>query len=546
MLPAKRTIDINEFETSPMKKIKSDPLAISNSLGLLSPPVTPRKNKVSFLELASTATPSTAFNHTSIEPPKKNVSRQLFSPESPYGKAKSLFLRSCKPSSFVLDGREKEASLLHDQIQNSLLSLTSNSIYVSGPPGTGKTAQVTAILRSFIQQDEENMHPELNICTTCINEEVRRFRVININCMTIHSPEQLFSKIYEKVTGIDKKGASAADVSKILLPDNSCHASILVLDEMDNITNKSQQSLFELFSWASNIKSFSNKPSLILIGIANALDLTDRFLPRLRANRINPQVVQFLPYTAEQINQVITNKLLGLLETETGSPSKVPPMVHPASIMFCAKKSAVNTGDLRRAFDIMHTSLDMFERTVLEKQTVHELQAIPMEKLPKVMISQVAKVCSQAFNTDYQKKLKTLNFQQKILLAFLFKYEEKCREESFLISIKKSRGRSSSKSLEDRSINSFFEYYSKQLKFFDKVVSTLKRGEFLEVLTSLENQSVVTISSVNSTKKVGFKSINSGAISFGSNKVVTYIPRQEFCKCCTEVEILQKIMNNAC
>ena len=45
-------------------------------------------------------------------------------------------------------------------------------------------------------------------------------------------------------------------------------------------------------------------------GIANALDLTDRILPRLQARpKCKPELLNFPPYTKDQIVAVLTDRL---------------------------------------------------------------------------------------------------------------------------------------------------------------------------------------------------------------------------------------------
>ena len=53
----------------------------------------------------------------------------------------------------------------------------------------------------------------------------------------------------------------------------------MILDEIDQLVTNDNQVLYTLFEWASKKQS-----RLVLIGIANALNLMDRFLPRLKGN----------------------------------------------------------------------------------------------------------------------------------------------------------------------------------------------------------------------------------------------------------------------
>ncbi len=53
---------------------------------------------------------------------------------------------------------------------------------------------------------------------------------------------------------------------------------MLILDEIDNLNTKDHDVLYKLFEWPNLPES-----RFVLIGIANALDLIDRILPRLKS-----------------------------------------------------------------------------------------------------------------------------------------------------------------------------------------------------------------------------------------------------------------------
>lgn len=80
---------------------------------------------------------------------------------------------------------------------------------------------------------------------------------------------------------------------------------LLILDEIDQLDSKNQSVLYTIFEWPSKLNS-----KLALIGIANALDLTDRILPRLQARLdLKPKLVHFPPYTKQQIIDILTKRL---------------------------------------------------------------------------------------------------------------------------------------------------------------------------------------------------------------------------------------------
>jgi Cdc6-related protein, AAA superfamily ATPase len=82
-----------------------------------------------------------------------------------------------------------------------------------------------------------------------------------------------------------------------------------VLDEIDQLDSRKQSVLYTIFEWPSAPNS-----KLVMIGIANALDLTDRILPRLQARLdLRPQLLHFAPYTKLEIVNILTERLKQVL-----------------------------------------------------------------------------------------------------------------------------------------------------------------------------------------------------------------------------------------
>ena len=86
-------------------------------------------------------------------------------------------------------------------------------------------------------------------------------------------------------------------------PSNVADDRLLVLDEMDHLVTKNLDVLYKLIEYA-------NRPGsrLVLIGIANSLNLPDRFLPRLKAKGLEPRQLSFNPYTTKQIVEIVRSR----------------------------------------------------------------------------------------------------------------------------------------------------------------------------------------------------------------------------------------------
>lgn len=177
---------------------------------------------------------------------------------------------------------------------------------------------------------------------------------------------------------------------------------------------KDQEVLYKIFEWASLPQS-----RLVLIGIANALDLTDRVLPRLRAKNCEPQLLHFNPYQVNDISAIIKDRLTSLNES----------LIQPPAIELCARKVAASKGDLRTALDVCRQAIEIAEKEYKRKTNINPLgnnnsQQQQRQQQPKVTIAHIVKVLQSVFGNPMMEKLNQFNLQQKIVLATLSKVKE--------------------------------------------------------------------------------------------------------------------------
>lgn len=402
--------------------------------------------------------------------------RLVFGKESIYGKTKALLQRSCgtfteKDGSLI--SRKEQFDCISNFLDQSILQHKGNSLYVTGPPGTGKTAQVDAIIRdrfSPIPQDSKTKRAAglTNTWTygsrSRSGDQVETVAISTINCIAVNDPSSIFHKIYSSVAE-KPEGRSVrtmTDLQEFMESYSSTTTFCVVLDEMDKLVHSSLQDtnstrmIFELFLLAK-------LPSirLVLIGIANSLDMKDRFLSRLNLRQdLMPQTLVFQPYSAEQMSDIVMKRLGSLPQC----------IFNPMAVKYAAKRCSGNTGDLRKLFDVLRSSVEVAElERIAKKKTQQE------ESLTKINLQHVAKVFSQFMNHNSTKsRVHTLNMQQRTILCAIVHREK--------IDIFQTHC----------SLDDAYDYYIKFLKGKESL-SPLKRNEFLEVCNALETCGVVNI-----------------------------------------------------
>ncbi|KAK4105522.1 cell division control protein Cdc6 [Parathielavia hyrcaniae] len=456
---------------------------------------TPRHRVMSVGRLSKRMTPQTPSTPSTLQ--------------TVYYQARQLFSRSADPGQLI--GRDDERDQLHQFLDRCKTTRPSGCLYVSGPPGTGKSAMVNKITEEAASESES-------------------VRKAYINCMSIKTSKDLYITLLDQLGG--DTDMSESDVvealQKLFLRKKSTDVFLVVLDEIDHILTMDPESLYRVFDW-----SLQPASRLTLVGIANALDLTDRFLPRLKSRNLKPELLPFLPYTAPQVKRIITERLKTL--APQGAAPDLVPFFHPAAIELCARKVSSQTGDLRRAFEVCRRALDLVESetrlkheneikdTLLQQspsrkilgenrnlaassparpssaqQLLQEsLQTLTVATAPRVTIAHLNKVTAAAFSNGAIQRLKTLNLQQKAALCSLMAIEKRNRAAQAqatstpISTTPSSSSRSRGTSVTAPTIKTLYEAYC-TLCTRDSLLHPLSSSEFREVVGSLETLSLIT------------------------------------------------------
>ncbi|KAI0385760.1 cell division control protein Cdc6 [Hypomontagnella monticulosa] len=477
--PSKRTrnVESKEVEYTPIT-----PTTPRFRDALSKVPVTPRHRVMSAGRVSKRLFPQTPLTPTAVQ--------------TVYHHARQLFSRSADPGQLI--GREEERGQLKAFLQRCSTPNPSGCIYVSGPPGTGKSAMVNEVTQELV--------------------EMQIVKKAYVNCMSVKSSKDLYATLIDQICDDEVicEGDIPTIVEKLFMPrKKSKGVYLVVLDEIDHILTLDLESLYRLFEW-----SMQKSSRLVLVGIANALDLTDRFLPRLKSRNLKPDLLPFLPYSAAQIKTIITTRLKSIVPE--GSPL---PFFHPAAIELCSRKVSSQTGDLRKAFEICRRAIDLVESETKQKHEAEineklllatpskkplgeninlspskrskeknpsamladSLKSLTVETAPRVSIAHLNKITAAAFSNGASQRLKTLNLQQKAALCSLMALEKRNRA-SRSLSVLATPSKSQTIA---PTIKQLYESYC-QLCTRESVLHPLSSSEFREVIGSLETLSLVS------------------------------------------------------
>uniref|UniRef100_A0A3Q3XR03 Cell division control protein 6 homolog n=1 Tax=Mola mola TaxID=94237 RepID=A0A3Q3XR03_MOLML len=358
--PRKRTGDDNgcnlgtDLLGSPPKQSKS-PLASPRRLSFdENSPVSARHQQVTLSPqqpLSPTARSSPRRQETPSGSPARHGSEKkppvarLFAEKSRFQCVKQA-LHTAVPGRLL--SREAEQASIRSFLEEKVLQCRPGSLYISGAPGTGKTACLNCVLQEM-------------------KDELSSVQTVVVNCMSLRSSHAIFPLLADKLRA---PGGQNGLQSFVAAPGP---AVLLVLDEMDQLDSKAQDVLYTIFEWP-----YLPKSRLCLVGIANALDLTDRILPRLQARpHCRPQLLNFPPYSRQELAAIVQDRL---------AQASADGIMDASAVQFCARKVSAVSGDARKALDICRRAVEVVESDERKKTTAS-----------RVSLPQVARVLSEVY-----------------------------------------------------------------------------------------------------------------------------------------------------
>lgn len=256
-------------------------------------------------------------------------------------KDKSFLQTQHKPD--TVPHRSEQIKMVASILAPALRGERTSNLFVYGNTGTGKTLSIMYVKDALEKRMKKSE----------VNEFELKIEYLNCKLKQVADTEyRILAALIKQLGGsVPATGLPTQEVYNrfIDLIDSKKQLLILILDEIDQIVNKmSNNFLYNL----TRLNSELSKSQISIVGISNDLTFLDNVDPRVKSSLSEEELI-FPPYNALQIQDILNKRVEQAFKEEVLDPSVVPK---------CAAYAARESGDARRALDLLRVAGELAER----------------------------------------------------------------------------------------------------------------------------------------------------------------------------------------
>ncbi|KAG0027940.1 Origin recognition complex, subunit 1 [Podila clonocystis] len=314
-------------------------------------------------------------------------------PQTDYEHARNRLHVKAVPD--TLPCREDEFAEIQDQLRYAIEDGTGSCIYISGVPGTGKTATVHRVIQALKQEAEEG--------------ELADFQFVEINGMKVTEPSYAYVLLWMALSDQKVTANHALQLleKQFSTPGPRRLPCVVLMDELDLLVTSKQTVMYNFFEWPTWMHS-----RLIVVAVANTMDLPERMLSNKVSSRMGLTRINFQPYTYQQLVRIVESRLEGVKAFRR------------EAIEFAARKVGAVSGDARRALDICREQGSDPEQVTIRTvdQAIKEMFASP-----NVRLIQTASLHQKLFLVALTSKLRRLGLAEVEFNEIAHAHLQMCR-----------------------------------------------------------------------------------------------------------------------
>eukprot|EP01112_Ceratiomyxa_fruticulosa_P016663 TRINITY_DN5073_c0_g1_i1.p1 TRINITY_DN5073_c0_g1~~TRINITY_DN5073_c0_g1_i1.p1 ORF type:complete len:447 (-),score=77.21 TRINITY_DN5073_c0_g1_i1:135-1475(-) len=390
-----------------------------------------------------------------------------------------------------VNSRDEEIDYIVNFWKSHVEDKEAGSLYVCGKPGVGKTLSINAAYSKVCEWEnskrKKTSKPSSSSSSSTFppSSTFSTSIVVKINCFDINDPKLIYQSLLDLIKGelpdnpehrAPKRSKTVvAPITELesIITSPSTPTIVIILDEIDQLIEKDQSTLYRVFEWP-----LVDDSKVILIGIANALDLVQRFLPRLGRMKVEPNILDFKPYRSNQIVKILEKRL-------QDSGVNVSEVFEDAALELCSRKVASNYGDLRKALDVCKQTLNSRLSTIKKQE--------PVKGEPLISFIDMSETLSLVFTSPIIETIKDLPLHAQILLASAFLICTSSSSTVQPIESKTKKGKAAEKKPSSPSYATLMGRYSELCK--DLKLKQVDKGQVGILIDNLTSNGLITLTS---------------------------------------------------